>query len=96
MHQLKDQPWSSFTAEIVNRYGLPKSVHASMRNPETLTLTVPGAAEMDKLLDQCLPNIVQAAIDWDTPNIHVQRLDNPRRSLKLKSRNLQLLLDRIS
>jgi hypothetical protein len=96
MQQLKDQPWSSFTAEIISRYGLPDTVHVSMKNAETLTIAVAGETEMDDLLSGHLPGMVQAGIDWDCPFIDVRRLDDRRRSLRLKTRSCQILLEKIS
>jgi hypothetical protein len=96
MQQFRDQPCSSFTAEIVSRYGLPDTVHISMKNAKTLIITVAGSEEMDNLLNEHLAGMVQAGIDWDCPFIDVVRLDDHRRPLRLRTDSCRLLLDEIS
>jgi hypothetical protein len=96
MQQVQDQFAQNFAQRIIDRYELPQNIHVSMKNAETLVFKVSGGAEMDNLLNQCLSNMVQAATDWGTRFIYVDRLDDPRRSLKLKTDSCKILLEKIN
>jgi hypothetical protein len=96
MQQEQDQFAQNFAQRIIDRYELPKNIRVHMKNSETLAIAVAGDLEMNDLLNGHLPGLVQAGIDWGFPFIDVVRLDDHRRSLRLRTDSCRLLLEKIS
>jgi hypothetical protein len=96
MQQVQDQFAQNFAQRIIDRYELPKNIHVSMKNSETLTIVVAGDLQVNDLLNGHLPGLVQAGIDWGFPFIDVVCLDDRRKPLRLRTDSCRQLLEKIS